>query len=66
MHGKQLKLIELGLKKAEKNIYVRGEDENGPFIDHYMVENKMLEQIIILLLDKRIAVKEGEFVKKVK
>ena len=52
------------VEKADaKNIYVRGEDENGAFIDHYMV-NKNVRTNNNTSFGQRIAVKEGEFVAK--
>jgi DNA-directed RNA polymerase subunit beta len=52
------------VEKADaKNIYVRGEDENGAFIDHYIV-NKNVRTNNNTSFGQRIGVKEGEFVQK--
>jgi DNA-directed RNA polymerase subunit beta len=52
------------VEKADaKNIYVRGEDENGAFIDHYSV-NKNVRTNNNTSFGQRIAVTEGEFVEK--
>ena len=52
------------VEKADaKNIYVRGEDENGAFIDHYSV-NKNVRTNNNTSFGQRIAVNEGEFVQK--
>ncbi len=52
------------VEKADaKNIYVRGEDENGAFIDHYSV-NKNVRTNNNTSFGQRIAVKEGEVVDK--
>jgi DNA-directed RNA polymerase subunit beta len=52
------------VEKADaKNIYVRGEDENGAFIDHYAV-NKNVRTNNNTSFGQRIAVTEGEFVEK--
>ncbi len=52
------------VEKADaKNIYVRGEDENGAFIDHYSV-NKNVRTNNNTSFGQRIAVKEGEVVEK--
>jgi DNA-directed RNA polymerase subunit beta len=52
------------VEKADaKNIYVRGEDENGAFIDHYNV-NKNVRTNNNTSFGQRIAVQEGEVVEK--
>ncbi|ADG94265.1 DNA-directed RNA polymerase, beta subunit [Arcobacter nitrofigilis DSM 7299] len=52
------------VEKADaKNIYVRGEDENGAFIDHYSV-NKNVRTNNNTSFGQRIAVKEGDIVEK--
>ena len=52
------------IEKADaKNIYVRGEDEDGAFIDHYEV-NKNVRTNNNTSFGQRIAVKEGQFVEK--
>ncbi|MFA6789174.1 MAG: DNA-directed RNA polymerase subunit beta [Arcobacteraceae bacterium] len=52
------------VEKADaKNIYVRGEDENGAFIDHYYV-NKNVRTNNNTSFGQRIAVKEGDIVEK--
>ncbi|WP_428028605.1 DNA-directed RNA polymerase subunit beta [Arcobacter sp.] len=52
------------VEKADaKNIYVRGEDENGAFIDHYSV-NKNVRTNNNTSFGQRIAVKEGDLVEK--
>ena len=52
------------VEKADaKNIYVRGEDENGAFIDHYSV-NKNVRTNNNTSFGQRIAVTEGDFVEK--
>jgi DNA-directed RNA polymerase subunit beta len=52
------------VEKADaKNIYVRGEDENGAFIDHYSV-NKNVRTNNNTSFGQRIAVQEGEIVEK--
>ena len=52
------------VEKADaKNIYVRGEDENGAFIDHYSV-NKNVRTNNNTSFGQRIGVTEGEFVEK--
>ncbi|WP_375724590.1 DNA-directed RNA polymerase subunit beta [Arcobacter sp. KX21116] len=52
------------VEKADaKNIYVRGEDENGAFIDHYSV-NKNVRTNNNTSFGQRIAVKEGDTVQK--
>jgi DNA-directed RNA polymerase subunit beta len=52
------------VEKADaKNIYVRGEDENGAFIDHYAV-SKNVRTNNNTSFGQRIAVTEGEFVTK--
>ncbi|MDN5105890.1 DNA-directed RNA polymerase subunit beta, partial [Aliarcobacter butzleri] len=52
------------VEKADaKNIYIRGEDENGAFIDHYTV-NKNVRTNNNTSFGQRIAVKEGDFVQK--
>jgi DNA-directed RNA polymerase subunit beta len=60
-----IKAARAGLvEKADaKNIYVRGEDENGAFIDHYPV-NKNVRTNNNTSFGQRIAVTEGEFVEK--
>ncbi|WP_419769078.1 MAG: DNA-directed RNA polymerase subunit beta [Candidatus Marinarcus sp.] len=52
------------IEKADaKNIYVRGEDENGAFIDHYYV-NKNVRTNNNTSFGQRIAVQEGDVVEK--
>ncbi|WP_419767423.1 DNA-directed RNA polymerase subunit beta [Arcobacter sp.] len=52
------------VEKADaKNIYIRGEDENGAFIDHYSV-NKNVRTNNNTSFGQRIAVKEGDTVQK--
>lgn len=52
------------IEKADaKNIYVRGEDENGAFIDHYTV-NKNVRTNNNTSFGQRIGVKEGDIVEK--
>ncbi|MGM0518786.1 MAG: DNA-directed RNA polymerase subunit beta [Campylobacterota bacterium] len=52
------------VEKADaKNIYIRGEDDNGAFIDHYAV-NKNVRTNNNTSFGQRIGVKEGEIVQK--
>jgi DNA-directed RNA polymerase subunit beta len=48
-----------------QKIFIRGEDENGAFIDHYSV-NKNVRTNNNTSFGQRIAVKEGDLLKKVK
>ena len=63
MHGKRLKLKRGGvIEKADaKNIYVRGEDENGAFIDHYQV-NKNVRTNNNTSFGQRTGIKAGDVV----
>ncbi|RXJ56191.1 DNA-directed RNA polymerase subunit beta [Candidatus Marinarcus aquaticus] len=52
------------VEKADaKNIYIRGEDDNGAFIDHYYV-NKNVRTNNNTSFGQRIAVKEGDNIEK--
>ncbi len=48
-------------KVDSKNVYVRGEDENGPYIDHYQLQ-KYLRTNQNSTFDQRPIVKQGDFV----
>ena len=50
-------------KADSKNIYISGEDENGPFIDYYDV-NKNVKTNNNTSFGQRVAIKEGDVIEK--